>query len=183
MVDDNGDPQTDERLSQLCTESFLRRPSVEPFAVKAICGFMNNMVVARHTPDHDYSYNAAVLFVFKDQASWWISGDASVMLFSDGKPLQVSEAKRYPYIGASLAYQPEAAPVIKLEHGRETALLITAGATLNAEDAERIGDLLRESDNPEAWMERIVQSEGERLSSALTAFIPPPKSGLAGFRK
>ena len=174
LVDDNGDAQTDEQVVELCTSSFLKRPGTESFAVDHISRFMNNVVLARRIPAHDFSYHAAAFFLVKDKANWWLSGDAAVMLFADGKPSHVSEAKQYPFLGSNPGYRYETSDDFTLEKG-SAALFLCAGAR---PDPDEVARLLTESDDPDQWMDRIVQTFGEQLSCAMTAFLPPPKSGL-----
>lgn len=179
LVDDNGDAQTDEAVAELCVSSFLKRPGTDPVAVDMISRFMNNIVLARRTPSRDFSYNAAALFLMKDQAIWWLSGDASVMLFAEGKPTHFSEAKQYPLLGNGPGYRCAPSENITLEKA-SAALFMCAG---KAPSPDEIADLLADSETPEEWMAHITKAFGEQLNCAMTAFLPPPKKGGLPMRK
>ena len=173
LVGDNTEPEIDARVAAVFAESFVGKPSMKPIAFQTISGFANNIVLSRRKPAIDFTYDAAGLFLFKNEGAWVISGKASACLFVDGKPVRRSAEKTYPSIGSSPAYKAQAEGPFEMTHG-ETALLFSCGAPWSEEDTQTIGRLLCESKSPEDWMERILAKYPDRCTSAMTVFLPAP---------
>ena len=173
LIGDNIEPETDARVAAVCAESFIGKPSLKPIAFQTILGFANNIVLARRKPSVDFSYDAVCMFLFKNEAAWVISGNASAILFVDGEPVRQSAEKVYPSIGSSPAYKAQAEGPFAMTQG-ETALLLSCGAPWTAEDAQAIGAMLRGSESPARWMERILERYPDQCTSAMTVFLPAP---------
>lgn len=179
MIDDNGDPRTDAEAARLCVESYVRRPSVKPVAVETICGFMNNIVLARRPPDPEYGYHAAMFFIFKNEAVWAISGDAAALVFVDRHLTRASDRKLYPMLGSSPAFRIESGEAFTLPRG-DLSLFLCTGAVLDqAGGAAGIEEALAGAETPGDWM-KAVQGRCASPGSALAAFIPPPGKGPRG---
>ncbi len=174
LVGDNLDPESDARVASVCIDSFMNRPSLQPFAFQAIYGFANNIVLARRKPEHDFSYDSAALYLFKDEAAWVISGRASAILFVDGEPVRRSAEKTYVSLGSSPGYQAQSEGPFKMTQG-ETALLLSCGAPWSADDAQTIGKMLRESKTPEEWTQRILEGYPDHCTSTMAIFLPAPR--------
>lgn len=177
-----GDPLTGEKAAAFCVDSFLRRPSLKPFALQTIFGFVNNLVMARGKPGDNLSFDAAVCFMFKDQAAWVISGTAALLMFVDGKLLRKSSAKRYPCLGVTPSYQAEAESVFSMPRDcrERIAILMCSGISSDALDAERLERELANAEAPGAWLEAATPHMLPEVA-ALAVFLPPRKRlfGLA----
>ena len=178
LVDDNINLETDARVAAVCADSYIGRPGMLSLAFETIFGFANNVVLSRQKPAPDFSYEAASAFLFKNEIAWVISGKASAIMFVDGKPVLRSEEKAYPSVGSSPAYKAKADGPFKIQGG-ETALLLSCGGFWMQEEAERIGNMLKESESPKAWTENILKEFPERCTSIMAAYLPAPKRHLS----
>ena len=174
LVGDNTDAQTDARIASMCMDSLIRRPSVDPRALQTIFGFVNNLVLSRRKPDHAFSFEAAAFFIFKNQASWVLSGNACAILFSDGDPIRRSAAQPYPSIGTSPAFRVTPEEAFSLPQG-ENALLLCSGTIWTDAEAAAIGEMLRTSGEPSQWMDSILDAYPNRIESAMAIFLPAPR--------
>lgn len=172
----SGDPLTGEKAAAICVDSFLRRPSLKPFALQTIFGFVNNVVMARGNPGDNLSFDAAACFIFKDQAAWVISGAAALLMFVDGRLVRKSSAKRYPCLGVTPSYQAEAESAFSMPQGcrEQIAILMCSGISSDLLDAELLERELANAKEPDAWLEASMPQmlpEG----AALAVFLPPRK--------
>lgn len=177
LVDDNGNLNTDERVAEIGAKSFLRRPSMKAQAIRMICSFMNNIVLSTRRPTMDYTYHACALFVFKNKAVWWGSGDVNAVLICDGEPVFVSKPQTYPFLGFSPAYAPKELEEIELKKG-EYALFMSAGKAPDNEQIQTICALLKKSQTPQEWLEAVRMEYEDSFSSALSVFLHSPKTKL-----
>ncbi len=173
LAGDNIDPETDARVAAVCAESFVGKPSMKPIAFHTIFGFANNIVMTRRKPSVDFSYDAAGMFLFKDDAAWVISGHASAILFVDGEPVRRSAEQIYPCIGSSPVYKAPVEGPFTMTQG-ETALLLNCGAFWSEDEAKAIGQMLKQCDSPQQWMERILAQYPDRCTSVMAVFLPAP---------
>lgn len=179
MAADNDDPQAGEAAGHICADSFLRRPSLKDVAMETIGVFMNNAVLARHRPVYGQEdrFDAAALFLFKDQARALLSGTAGIFMFSDGELFWHSASKRYPDLGISPAYRTEAEPVFDLPRDvrERAAVLICSGILPDGADTQMLRDALKSAELPGDWLREVMPRIGEDRS-ALAAFLPPRRS-------
>ena len=176
MAADNDDPEAGEAAGRICADSFLRRPSLKDIAMETIGEFMNNTVLARHRPTRDERFDAAALFVFKDQARALLSGKAGIWLFADGELYWSSSSRRYPDLGASPSYQaaPEECFDLPKDVSGKAALLMCSGMLPEETDTALLKETLEGAELPGDWLKRLMpQLSGD--ASALAAFLPPRK--------
>lgn len=179
-VADNGAPAAGEAVVKLCADSYLRRPSVSPTAVNAICAFMNNLVLAQVPPRPGFRFDAAVLFLLGGKASWTVSGAGSVLLFEGTRCIFQSEAREYPVFGLSPAY-PAAAPeplALPAHPAERLSLLVCAGPDTAALDAGGAGAALEHAETPGDWLRAVMAPLPD--GSAVAAFLPPRPSHRFG---
>lgn len=174
MAAENDDPESGEAAGKLCADSFLRRPSLKDVAMETIGVFMNNAVLARHRPSQNDRFDAAAVFIFKDQARALLSGRVGAWLFVDGQPYWQSAAKQYPDLGRSPAYQAQAEALFDLPRKVEkrAALLLCSGMLSEEADIAMLKETLAGADSPGGWLKEIMPVMGEE-KSALAAFLPP----------
>lgn len=177
FLSDSRDPLTGEKAAAVCVDSFLHRPSLKPVALQTILGFVNNIVMARGKPGENLSFDAAAYFIFKDQAAWVVSGTAALLMFVDGRLTRKSSAKRYPCLGVTPSYQAEAESVFSMPQGcrERIAVLMCAGVSSDALDAELLERELANAEGPEAWLEAAMSQVLPPEGTALAAFLPPRK--------
>ena len=168
-------------MARLGVDSFLRRPSLRREAMETIGGFMNHTVMAWIRPYPDFSFDAAALFLLKDQVSWLISGTGAVLIYVDGQLYKSSAPKPYPVLGIAHSYEPEVMEPVSLPEKVEdkVALLLLSGSCPGQDSLEIIRESLFSAESPEAWLEKVM-TQNLPGASALAVFLPPKKKIFSG---
>lgn len=184
MAEEGDNPKTSEAVGRVCMESFLKRPSTKPVAMKVIGDFMNNLVLARRRPDYEYRFDMGSVFLVGDSASVILSGDTSFFLFADGKLVKKSEPKTFPSLGYAPSYEGEGTEAFDLprDFKEKMALLLVTGRKSDAFDVSALETALLQAASPEEWLKGVMTGDLSE-ESALAAFLAPKKRKFSLFSK
>ncbi len=168
--------EVENRIADICTRSFLKRPALQEGALVSISSFMNNAIFVKNTPGNVYKCDAAFLMLVKSHFRWLISGTSRVLYFADKKFKAQSEPKEYPRIGIQPSYNPEMSEVIKLEKA-ENAFFLCSKVLIDKIGVQGIEKALGEASSQDDWMRRVEEMAGD-LEYAAQALILPDKKKM-----
>ena len=165
--------EAENLIADICTKSYLKRPSMKDSAFIAISSFMNNAIFVKNKPGHVYECDAAMLFMKSSSFRWMISGTSRVLYFIDKKLSAQSDLREYPRIGIKPSYTPEPGPVMKCEKG-ENAFFLCSKALTDKIGVEGIEKALSGASNQDEWMAAVEEMAGD-TDFAAQALIMPEK--------
>ena len=167
------------RVTRSIFDNFMRRPSLEDMAIRTIASMANNDLSMMQTRDDDSVLcDAAIVFLDKNRARFFISGSSAAWHFENGKLKNRSSREKATTIGYGRIYEPHIEPVFELKQGKN-AILVASQTLAEKVSDEDIEKALNESGSPEEWMDRLKKLVGpDREFCAVTAFLPSEKPSL-----
>lgn len=158
-----------KKLLEIGAESFIRRPSVCDEAVDAISTFMNEGIYIFQEKEKQFLCSAAILFVFRGEARWIVSGNVGICHFRDGMPVKKAEGCHTPLFGARIRYEQTAEPAFDISRGENAFFLYSCAQREDLDAAmERAADWRGEK--------AMIAEVAGRHCSAAAIVLPNKKS-------
>ncbi len=161
LVESNPDlpKEVADMILRICTDSFLKRPSLNEIAMNAIASFMNNAAFPIQRPEKIVMIDSAALFCVDDKIRSMTFGTARVLYFADGKLAYESPKRECPRLGLEAVISPDYSDVIELVKGANAVLECSKSVT-DTLSVGQIEELLASSSSSEEWMQKLEAAIG-----------------------
>ena len=173
--DHTTDEDTDigSRVTRSIIDNFLRRPSLEDYALTTIATMASNDLAMLHASDEvPLLCDAAFVLMDRNRARFLISGGSVAYHFENGVLAHQSEPAESSIIGSGPRYQPHLDPVFQLNN-EKNAFLTASRALAEKLTRENLEETLNASETPEDWMRKLEALAGDdRQFCAVTVFLP-----------